>query len=367
MRYFRTSVACEAKHIYKDLQAERSMLRRAASLFAVFSLILTMVSCKKETPHASGSVFALDTYITISADGQEAEAAVAAASAKLYRYEEIFSRHVEGGEINRLGDATEAEPILLSDEAYDLLAMTLDYAARTDGIFDPTVAPLMDLWGIGTEYAKVPAESEIEEARNRVDYRKVVVQDDHRAYVAPGTEVDLGGAAKGRIGDLLMTEMRQYDIEKIILDLGGNICVWSKDASESQHALHVGVTDPSNTDLMCAIVTISEEVPMSVITSGAYERYFEAEGVRYGHIMDTRTGYPVKTDLLSATIIDQDGARGDILSTTLYVMGLERAKTWAQDQGVDCILCAENGTLWVSSSLKGRVDAEEGWTIEYFG
>lgn len=367
MRHSRISIVCEIERTNQDLQAGRSKLRQAVSLFAVLGLLLTMVSCKKEIPHASSSVFALDTYITISADGEEAEAAVAAASTKLYTYETMFSRHVEGGEINLLCKATESNPVMLSDETYDLLSMTLEYADQTDGIFDPTVAPLMDLWGIGTDHAHVPSESEIEVARSLVDYQQVKILEDHRAYVLSGAEVDLGGAAKGRIGDLLMDEMRQYDVTKIILDLGGNICVWSKTASRNGKNLRVGVTDPAQTSQMCAIVSISEDVPVSVITSGAYERYFESAGARYGHIMDTRTGYPVKTDLLSATIVDQDGARGDILSTTLYAMGLETARAWAQEQGVDCILCAENGTLWVSSSLKGRVDAEEGWTIEYFG
>ena len=106
---------------------------------------------------------------------------------------------------------------------------------------------------------------------------------------------------------------------------------------------------------------------MSVITSGAYERYFEEAGVRYGHIMDPETGRPVKTDILSATVIGQDGTVGDILSTVLFAYGSERARDFAIAEEIDCILCVDNGTLWVSSSLKGKVDAQEGWTIEYFG
>lgn len=341
---------------------------RMWSFFVVLSLLASLSACKKNTPHASVSLFALDTYVTISADGQEAEEAVQSASTTLHIYEEMFSRHHEGGEIALLNQATAEQPVTLSEETYQLLSLTCEYAVLTDGTFDPTVAPLMDLWGIGTENARVPGDDEISEALTRIDYHNIQLLPNDQAYVKDGTQVDLGGVAKGAIGDLLMAKMREFDVTKIILDLGGNICAWAKDDS-----LRVGVISPKKTDAqdpqsMCAIVTITDaDLPMSVVTSGAYERFFEQDGTRYGHIMDTRTGAPVQTDLLSATIVGSDGTVCDILSTTLYAMGLERARDWAQEKHIDCILCAENGTLWVSTSLKGRVDAEEGWTIEYFG
>ncbi len=368
MRTFPKSSGYKISKKMKNSTWRGAWLPRMWSFLVILCLLASLVACKSETSHASASLFALDTYVTISVDGKEAEAAVQAASTSLHTYEEMFSRHHEGGEIAKLNQATVEQPATLSEDTYQLLSLTCEYAILTDGTFDPTVAPLMDLWGIGTEHARVPDKSEIDEVLTRINYRNVQLLPNHQAYVKDGAQVDLGGAAKGAIGDLLMAKMREFDVTKIILDLGGNICIWAKNDT-----LRVGVTSPlkmekQDQQSMCAIVTITDsEQPTSVVTSGAYERFFEQDGIRYGHIMDTRTGAPVQTDLLSATIVGSDGAVCDILSTTLYAMGLEHGREWAQDRNIDCILCAENGTLWVSSSLKGRVDAEEGWTIEYFG
>lgn len=341
----------------------RCFCRRILSLFVCVCLIFTLVSCKKEIPKESISLFALDTYVTITVEGKEAKAAVQDASVRLTQWELLLSRQIVGSEIDRLNASSAEEPVELSSNTYALLARTAEYAAKTGGVFDPTIAPLMDLWGFGSEQAHVPDAAEIAETLPRIGYEKLHLLPDQMAYVEPGCEVDLGGVAKGWIGDQLMKGMQRFDVSKIILDLGGNICVWSKKGE-----LNVGIKAPDDSQNLCAIVTLpADRTPTSVITSGAYERYFEQDGVRYGHIMDTTTGCPVQTDLLSATVIGNDGGVGDILSTTLYAMGLEAARTWAEEEGIDCILCAENGTLWISSSMKGYVDAEDGWTIEYFG
>ena len=161
---------------------------------------------------------------------------------------------------------------------------------------------------------------------------------------------------------ILTQKLRTYDLKKIILDLGGNICAWSASSEVS-----IGIVSPRNTAELCCTYTLDPGEATCVITSGAYERFFEQDGVKYGHIMDTKTGVPANTDILSATVIGPDGTKGDVFSTALFSVGSGEAKTIAMREHVDCILCMENGTLWVSSSLQGKVHAQEGWTIEYFG
>ena len=335
--------------------------------FAVYALVLSFLlsfllsGCTK-IQKKTVSLFALDTYVTITVEGKRADQAVEEAVTLLTELENQLSRTKEGSEIWKLNHSSKEEPVELSPGTIGLLAMTCLYSEKTDGRFDPTIAPLMDLWGFGTDGAHVPGDEEIEEELTHVDYRGIHILEGNLAYVDEGVQVDLGGVAKGYIGKMLMNRIRLYYPNKVVLDLGGNVVVF-----DSAEGTSVGVISPLDSSKLCVIYDLPRGYENSIVTSGAYERYFEENGVRYGHIMDTRTGRPVETDLLSATVINDQGEIADILSTAFFAMGCEEAKKLAISERIDCILCADNGTLWVSSTLKGKVHEQEGWTIEYFG
>ena len=324
--------------------------------------MLNLSACKKKTNKKTLQLFALDTYVTITVEGEDAQEALDEAARVITNLENELNSRKENTPIARLNASSEEKPVTLPASAYGLLELAFQYKEITDGVFDPRVAPLMDAWGFSTGDPHVPSRQEIDDALSRVQQGTVYFMVSCQAYVSPGTKIDLGGVAKGYIGDQVMGKLRRYSLSRIILDLGGNITVWAENDD-----LTVGIVDPDSTSDLCAVIHLPEsDKPQSVITSGAYERYFEEDGIRYGHIMDTKTGYPVITDLLSATVVGKLGELGDIMSTTLFAMGREKAMAWASEKKIDCVLCDENGTLWVSSTLKGKIDAEKGWTIEYF-
>lgn len=345
----------------------RKSTRYARTALALAVLVFTsafLPACKKKETTKTGTILALDTFVSITITGQQSEEAFTAAANRLTELEDKFSRTKEGSEIDRLNHATEDAPVTLSEETYTLLSTTLQFANDTNGIFDPTVGPLMDAWGFGQDEKKVPADDKIAEALARVDHSHIHLLPDNRAYVEAGTVVDLGGAAKGYIGDALVKEITKYKVRRAILDLGGNIC-----AFDSEKALVIGVVSPKEISVLAVKVDLPKTdatAPMSVITSGAYERYIEVDGVRYGHIMDTTTGRPVETDLLSATVITGNGEEGDILSTVLFAMGTEKAKEYAKTKNIGCVLLSEDGTAWVNEDWKESVHADEGWTIRSF-
>lgn len=350
----------------RDPNRRKQCVSQMAGLFAfsiLFSfLMLNLSACKKKTDKKTLQLFALDTYVTITVEGKDTEEALDEAARLITDLEKELGSRKENTPISRLNASSEKAPVTLPANAYGLLEKAWQYKNETEGVFDPRVAPLMDVWGFSTGDPHVPSREEIDAALSRVEEGGICFLDSCQAYVLPGTKIDLGGAAKGYIGDEVMRELKKFSLSRIILDLGGNITVWAE-----KDDLTVGIVDPKSPSVLCAVLHLSDcEIPQSVITSGAYERYFEEDGIRYGHIMDPKTGYPVITDILSATVIGRDGAKGDILSTTLYAMGKEKAMDWASQKGIDCVLCDENGTLWVSSTLKGKIDAEKGWTIEYF-
>lgn len=355
------------KEYKRDPRPGRKCISRITGLFAflfLFSvLMLNLSACKKKPEKKTLQLFALDTYVTVTVEGEDSQEAVNEAARLITKLEDELTSRKSNTPISRLNASSENAPVTLPVSAYAVLEIAFRYKEKTGGIFDPCVAPLMDVWGFSTGEPHVPYRDEIESALARVENGGVCLLGYSQAYVLPGTKIDLGGAAKGYIGNELMNSLRRFSLSKIVLDLGGNIMVWSENDE-----MTVGITDPGSPSALCAVVHFPKgSRPQSVITSGAYERFFEENGVRYGHIMDPRSGYPVLTDLLSATVIGPDGATGDILSTTLFAMGREKAIDWASKNGINCVLCDENGTLWVSSALKGTIDAEKGWTIEYFG
>ena len=346
--------------------APASFLLKRSRAFVVFclvaaTLLFSLSGCSTPDKKTTRSFFALDTYITITLEGKDTDEAMNAAVNCIMDLEKKLSRQDPESEISSLNLSSEEAPVTLSKETYDLLSKVLEYSEKTNGRFDPAIAPVMDVWGFGTEDAHVPDEEEISEALPLVDYTKIHLLSDNKAYLEDGVKVDLGGAAKGYIGDLLMEKLEGYSLSKIILDLGGNVCCKARSSE-----LTIGIISPLSSDQLCCTYSLEKGQICSVITSGAYERYIEEDGVRYGHIMDTSTGYPADTDLLSATVIGPDGTKGDVYSTTLFSLGSEKAMELASEEGIDCILCMENGTLWVSSTLEGKVNAQEGWTIEYF-
>lgn len=352
---------------------------RIRSLPAFLSLLLILaissVGCGKKEDTKSVTLLALDTYVSLSVNGKEAQEALHAATDKIASLEDMLSRTKENSEIYKLNHSSEKSPVTLSQETYELLARTISLSKESEGIFDPTIGPIMDLWGFGQDRSgndmknvphKVPDDSVISETLQIVDHNKIHLLEGQKAYVDEGVVVDLGGVAKGYIADALMKEIMSFQVSRAILDLGGNVCAFDK-----AKALVIGVISPLDKSRLAATIDLPKakdgKNATSVITSGAYERYIEIDGKRYGHIMDTKTGKPVKTDLLSATVVSDDGTEGDVMSTVLFAMGQEKAMDYALAHGISCILCGENNTMWVSSDLNGSVHVQDGWTIRYFG
>ena len=171
----------------------------------------------------------------------------------------------------------------------------------------------------------------------------------------PGMEIDLGGIAKGYTSSRVMEVFKEYGIEHGIVSLGGN--VQALGTKKNGKAWRVAIQNPESELDYLGVLEIEDKC---VITSGGYERFFEQDGVRYHHIIDPRTGYPADSGIISATIISKDGTLADGLSTSLFIMGLEKAeKYWrANSDQFDFILEDKSGKLYVSEGVAGSLTTE---------
>lgn len=277
------------------------------------------------------TVYAMDTVMTLTAYGDNAETALSAAEAEIYRLDALLSISNANSDIYHLNQAKSAEVDL---ETGALLQRALELATLTDGDFDPTVFPLTVLWGFysqdGTYNYHIPTDQERETVLQHVGYEKLLVEAD-AAEDSTGTVaatltdseagVDLGGIAKGYTAQRVLSVLETAGVDSAVISLGGNVGTLGRKPDGSLWT--VAVEDPAQRGEYLA--TLSLDGGYYAITSGAYQRYFEENGVRYHHILDPETGAPADTDLQSVTIVSKDGTQADALSTALFVKGFDEA------------------------------------------
>ena len=281
---------------------------------------LFLVGCGKppEAP-ARRTVFAMDTVMNLAAYGGDAEAALDAAEAELRRLDALLARGEEGSAVyayNR-GAAADAELAALIGRAEEI-------AAATDGAFDPYLGAVLDLWGFGSGAGehRVPARAELDAAARLLD---------------------LGGIAKGLAGESLRAVMEAYRVDGAALDLGGDVAVLGSKGDGS--GWRVAVKDPAGAGAYLGVLETAGGVYAA--TSGVYERYFEANGVRYHHILDPKTGFPADSGVVSATVVCESGVWADALATACCVLGadasLQLRERLADTVRFDLILVTEGG------------------------
>ena len=295
----------------------------------------------------------MDTVITVSIDGDEA--AIEKVEKVIRSSEKEFSVTDSEGWLYQLNRERRAT---FSSTGEALLRKALELCEYTNGYFDITVYPIVKAWGFTTGHYKVPEVEEIESLLSAVDYRKIKM-DGEEIYLPDGMEIDLGGIAKGYIGDLCRDTLLASGVKSGILNFGGNVVAIGK--KRNGEGWTVGIADPED-----GLLGVYEASDCSVVTSGAYERYFEVDGKRYGHIINPYTGYP-DSDLLSVTVIGKDGAKCDACSTALFAMGKEKAIAFCKKNDLDVILYGHDNIVYVGKNIAPSFTVDSRYRVEVIG
>lgn len=292
-------------------------------------------------------LFAMDTVMRLSAYGPRAEKALDAAEAELHRLDALFNAGNPEGELARLNAAGSAR---VSEDTARILTRASEFYRETGGLFDCTVYPLMEVWGFPSKTYRVPTGTELDAARALVDGSRVQVENE-TVRLGAGQKIDLGAIGKGYASEQVMEIFREAGVKHAMVSLGGN--VQTLGTRPDGTPWRIGLRDPEgDSSSYLAAVEVEDR---AVVTSGGYERYFEAEGHRYIHILDPRTGRPAQSDLLSATVVSPDGVLADALSTALYIMGLDGALDyWRSHTGFELLLLSGDGTLYATEGLKAE-------------
>lgn len=312
----------------------------------------------EEVPSASGEIFAMDTYMTVTCYGGRCEEAVQASLEEIRRLDALLSVGSEDSEISRINAEKQSS---VSEDTAVMLETALELYRTTGGAFDITVYPLMELWGFTTGEFGVPEADALRALLDQAGSDRLTY--DGAAAVlrlGEGQGIDLGGIAKGYTSGRLMEIFAEYGLVSGYVSLGGNVqCYGTKPDGSLWRCGIQNPFEPENGSSFLGILSVADR---AVITSGAYERYFvdEATGETYHHILDPETGYPAQSGLSSVTIVSENGTLADGLSTACYVMGLEDAISYWQEygDGFDMVLMTDTGEVYVTQPIAGSFTSD---------
>lgn len=352
-------------------------LRKAICFTALILLIITQTGCSSDSAEpVTGENFLLDTVCTVSiyemtgGDGtpvpaaelkEKADQVIKEAFDLCAALDKTLSRTQEVSDVSRINNA-KGEWTEVSDDTLKLIKAGIRYAELSGGDFDITIGGVTSQWDFHAdpENAKLPDADALAEAVKHVGYEKIEIEGNRVRLTDPDTEIDLGGIAKGYIGDRMTDCLQNAGVTSAIINLGGNvICIGGKDnkSEGDEGAFVIGVEAPFS-DRTEIVGTINAR-DMTLVTSGVYERKIEVDGKLYHHILDTETGWSAETDLDAVTLTADVGHSMDVdaLSTICLIKGCEEAKKLIENtDGIEAVFILGDGSTDQTSGMKFEAD-----------
>ncbi|MDO4546743.1 MAG: FAD:protein FMN transferase [Clostridia bacterium] len=321
------------------------MIRHFISILLILAVLFAPCASQAQEQRLSQVGFFFDTVVTISAY-VDSMTVLDEALEKCAGYEALLSKTVEGSDVWRINHA-EGLPVEVSDETIYVLNTALNVSEISSGAFDITIAPAVSLWDFTGANNVLPNADELAQAASIVDYTKIEI-DGNYVTLPAGMSIDLGGVAKGYIADQIAQFLRDSGVTSGILNFGGNVVVIGDKLGE---VWRVGLQNPQQqTGQYLVVASVTDT---AIVTSGIYERGFDLDGVRYHHLLDPSTGWPVQNELASVTIITHESAYADALSTAVFVMGIEKGGELINSlSGVEAVFIDRDNNIYASEGAQ---------------
>lgn len=347
-------------------------MKRLTAYVLFLALLLSGCGAQMSPDEAQESiqVLAMDTAMLITTYGERSPAAAYACEDVIRDLEKKLSRTDPDSEVSRLNAAGTLEDS--EAELRSILIQAGQYCQETGGTFDITVAPVVAAWGFaGGEEYRVPSQEELDRLLELVD-GFAIKANGQTVTLGPGQSIDLGAIAKGYAADKIIEVLKEYEVPRANISLGGNVLAYGDRPDGTPW--RVGIQDPAKPEDKNAFAGVLELTDAFAVTSGGYQRFFEEGGKRYHHIIDPSTGYPADSGLTSVTVVaglerTYTGTMCDAFSTALFVMGEEAAldfwRTW-EGTPFELVLVTEDGRIVVTEGLADHFTLDEagGYTLE---
>ena len=332
---------------------------RKRLLIPILLIALLLSSCSPRQKVLTGNTFALDTLIELklySYPSKYKDSLMQDAFDQITALENTLSMHIEGSDIDQLNKDAGIKPTKVSPLTYRVLNDSLFFSEKTNGLFDVTAGPLIDLWAIDPPDGHYPSQQELDAVLPLIDYHKIKFLGENTIELEDkGMIVNLGAIAKGTIADEIKSYLLGRGVTSALINLGGNVlAVGSKPDGSS---FVIGIQDPeSQRGNYLLSIKINDE---TVVSSGDYERYFIYNGKMYHHILNPKTGFPAETNIKQVTIVTTNSQTADGLSTSVLLLGVHKGIHLIESlKGVEAILITKDHYIYFTEGLRNRYETE---------
>ncbi len=337
-------------------------------LFLVFCFSLFSPGCTKDERMYKESrivMYTLSTITVVSSSEEKARKSINAGFARIAELEKLLNYFSPESEVTAINRAAGRNPVKISKETLDVIRKAVEIADYTDGAFDPTIGPVIKLWGFSRQKqsSSVPPEDKIKEALKFVDYKKIVIDvtASEIFLASKGMELDLGGIAKGYAADMAIEAIKASGIKAALVAIAGDIKGYGLKPDHSSWKIGIQSPRPAGSesqdegqDVIASLYLKNK----AVSTSGDYQRFFIEQGKRYHHILDPRIGYST-SDVMSVSVIAPHGYMADGLSTGIFVLGSEAGLKLLESLGLDGVIVDGSGRLFITENLRDEISIKE--------
>ena len=310
--------------------------------------VLLVSSCSST---ATKEMFAMDTIIQITVNSYNSDAVVSSAEQILFELDKELDK--TDGLLKQINDNGGG---VLSGYAGETIKAAYEFSEKTNGSFDLTVAPLIDLWGFYTKNYHVPNNGELKTALEHIGYKKISISDNQ--IELNDTKIDIDGIAKGYATDVIVENLKENNVDSALLSLGGNVYAIGKKAHSPWK---IGIANPKSPSEYIGTVSVSDK---AVVTSGTYQRNFTQDNILYHHILDPSTGKNPKNNLASVTVIGECAAECDALSTAFFVVGIDKSLEYLSgNQHLGAIFIDNEGEIYLTNNLENAFKSDKNYTV----
>jgi len=259
--------------------------------------------------------------VAIAQNQKTADRCIQTAFEKLQYVDRTMSGHDSDSQLSKVNREAFEKPVCVDQTLFEVIASAADYSKKTDGAFDITIGPVIELWRDAEKTGKKPTDEQIAAAHKKVGSEKLTLDPEKKTirFKVQGMTLDLGGIAKGYAIDLAIKAMRQNGAMGGMVDVGGDIRCFGVSKNPKQ-PWRIGLQDPENNGNILMILQIDD---MAVATSGDYQRFVIINGEKYSHIINPATSFSAK-DFSSVSVISKTAIDADALATAVTVMGIEK-------------------------------------------
>lgn len=318
-------------------------LLRSVAFALIIAFAAASGGCAPRWNTALGYYF--DTFVSLQ--GRCPASVLQEALQECARYEALLSKNRQGSDVWRLNHA-QGERVAVSEETLAILEMAQAIAQDSDGWFDVTIAPASALWDFKAEAPALPEAAALAEAAALVDYTQVTIAP-AGVRLGEGQSIDLGGIAKGYVADALVSFLADRGVTDALVNIGGNVKALGQ--NERRGPWQVAIQDPAG-QYGSGVGVVSLPSGYSLVTSGVYERGFDLDGVRYHHILDPHTGYPIQNGVASVSILAQSSLLADALSTACFALGAEEGLALAAAYGAEAFFILADGSTMYTEEME---------------